>query len=847
MTSGKLTAQETEAFDAALRETAMQRTDYWRACINIEDAPTRGAAYVVHMLQRLIDLGPENARIWEDGVSRANDRDRRQFQILNHSIWTLLPRVRFAAADLPELFAKWKRVSPDYIRIGLIRRIGGAVERAKLTDDPAFLDWLRDAIPFAPAHTIEDRAWLSKARDWLGENDMSPLAEGEPFSDAAMRLVASGQTLAREWTQLLTHAQRATGSAPTKAWLKQSAPLMQAIGEDGLTKALSELFIAAEKARTSRLELNRYVVIEEGSYLLTDRSQDILKGLAWMCASINTPDMARSLGRLALSAYKKVPGLGPRAVKVGNAAIWSLSQHTTDASLAQLAMLSIKVKFGTAQKMIEKALHAVAQKRGMRRDEIDELGVPSYGLESGGWREEMLGETRVRLSASGTSDVTLQFFRSDGKPVKSPPASLKRDFAAELKDLKSSAKDAQIMLGAQAARLDALMGDNRNWPVAQWLERYINHPLVGVLARRLVWTIDSGDATPARSILLHYDSWIDASGSVAPAPAPHERARLWHPVFASRDEVAAWRNLFESRQIKQPFKQAHREVYLLTDAERRTASYSNRFAAHVIRQHQFHALAQLRGWKDKLRLMVDDEVPATSRAIPWAGLRAEFWVEGIGDDYGTHTNETGVFNLLATDQVRFYRMEAAENRAHAGGGGFSMRTEPAPQHEPVPIDQVPALALSEVLRDVDLFVGVCSVGNNPDWQDGGPEGRYQQYWWNFSFGADLSETGRQRHDLLQRLIPRLAIRDVCTLTDRFLIVKGSLRTYKIHLGSGNILMEPNDQYLCIVPGRGGNETHGVFLPFDGDRVLSIILSKALLLADDDKISDASITSQIRAK
>jgi hypothetical protein len=25
-----------------------------------------------------------------------------------------------------------------------------------------------------------------------------------------------------------------------------------------------------------------------------------------------------------------------------------------------------------------------------------------------------------------------------------------------------------------------------------------------------------------------------------------------------------------------------------------------------------------------------------------------------------------------------------------------------------------------------------------------------------------------------------------------------IRTYKIHLGSGNILMNPNDQYLCIV-------------------------------------------------
>jgi len=79
-------------------------------------------------------------------------------------------------------------------------------------------------------------------------------------------------------------------------------------------------------------------------------------------------------------------------------------------------------------------------------------------------------------------------------------------------------------------------------------------------------------------------------------------------------------------------------------------------------------------------------------------------------------------------------------------------------------------------------------------------------------------------------------------------VEGKLRTYKIHLGSGNILMRPNDEYLCIVPRRGeGAGTDTVFLPFEGDRTLSIILSKALLLADDNKIKDETITRQIKRK
>jgi hypothetical protein len=95
-------------------------------------------------------------------------------------------------------------------------------------------------------------------------------------------------------------------------------------------------------------------------------------------------------------------------------------------------------------------------------------------------------------------------------------------------------------------------------------------------------------------------------------------------------------------------------------------------------------------------------------------------------------------------------------------------------------------------------------------------------------------------------VPRLKIAGVCEVEAKFLKVKGKLRTYRIHLGSGNILMEPNDQYLCVVPGRD-QERKDVYLPFEGDRVLAIILSKAFMLAEDDKIKDSSITSQIKRR
>jgi hypothetical protein len=188
-----------------------------------------------------------------------------------------------------------------------------------------------------------------------------------------------------------------------------------------------------------------------------------------------------------------------------------------------------------------------------------------------------------------------------------------------------------------------------------------------------------------------------------------------------------------------------------------------------------------------------------------------------------------------------------ENRAHAAGGGYlAHRWHGRGNAEPLPLEEIPPLVFSEIMRDVDMFVGVASLGNDPNWLDGGAEVRYRDYWHSYSFG-DLTESAKTRKQVLEPLIPRLKIAERCRLTDKFLVVRGDIRTYKIHLGSGNILMEPNDQYLCIVPSRGsgimGKEK--LFVPFEGDQTLSIILSKAFLLAEDKKITDSTITRQLK--
>ncbi|WP_165250427.1 DUF4132 domain-containing protein [Paludisphaera soli] len=708
--------------------------------------------------------------------------------------------------------------------------LGRRAEAAPLDDDlTAALRALRDRLASRPAWDGRDRKASDRLDERLAalmrEDDAMKLIPGEAWSDAAIADLEAMEPARRAaWRALFASCQEAGagGGKPTARWLKAAAPLVDAVGRDEFRARFLAWAPLVDRPRTGKIPARHRWATEDWApeahqQIPIPPHVDLLKGLAWCAAVGADAEVTRALAALAESSFRKLPGFGPRSIALGNAAAVALGMTPGLEAAALLAVLRKKLKGATPRKALDKALAAIAARNGLARDEVEDRAVPTFGLVDG-VRRETLGEHVAELAVDGPH-ASLRWSKG-GKAIKSVPAIVKQEHGDRLRALRAEAKEAGALLAAHRQRLEASYLARRTWNFPAWREHVLDHPLVGAIARRLIWTFDADGRAVA-------GAWLD-DRIIGVDDAPLEglgeatKVALWHPIDRPVNEVTAWRDRFDRHRVRQPFKQAHREVYVLTDAERATRVYSNRFAAHVLRQHQFHALAEDRGWADRLRVNADVDQPPTRLAIPEWNLRAEFWVDPTGD-----LAASGVFLHLAADQVRFYDLDAGERA------------------QPIPLDRIPPLVLSEVFRDVDLFVGVASVGNDPSWADGGPEGRFVDYWQSYSFG-DLSANGRTRKAVLERLIPRLKIAPRCSFADRFLVVRGDLRTYKIHLGSGNILMEPNDQYLCIVPKRGGEPTgDGVFLPFEGDATLSIILSKALMLADDRKISDSTITSQIR--
>jgi Domain of unknown function (DUF4132) len=394
-----------------------------------------------------------------------------------------------------------------------------------------------------------------------------------------------------------------------------------------------------------------------------------------------------------------------------------------------------------------------------------------------------------------------------GKTFKSAPSSVKTEFAAELKAFTLKIKHIQEQLSTQSTRLEQMYLLERKWTFANWQAVYGTKSLLGYLAKNTLWELDTEGAI--QSGIFVNEQFLDAQNR--PLSINDKTiVKLWHPINYSLSEVSDWREFILQNNIVQPFKQAFREVYFVTDAELNTRTYSNRFAAHILRNFQFGALCKARNWVGFNQFHPDGMNP--ERLLKQWNITAEYWVQFTGQND----------NYLTTDQVRFYK-----NR------------------EQMQMSYVPKIVFTEMMRDVDMFVAVCSIGNDPNWQNDGAH-NYQQYWSQYSFG-DLSETAKTRKQLLEKILPKLKIAKIAHLDDKFLVVKGKIRSYKIHLGSTNILMTPNDQYLCIVPDASKRQDHSLYLPFDGDSGLSVIISKAFLLADDDKIKDATILSQIHRR
>ncbi|WP_416469279.1 DUF4132 domain-containing protein [Saccharophagus degradans] len=625
------------------------------------------------------------------------------------------------------------------------------------------------------------------------------------------------------WNNVLEMA-NVSASKPSPAWKKTAKVLVE--NDDLLVRELElVLNLVTNPKRTSCSyyawdEGFEYVAKRTG-YIFHSRNIDTIKGLVWLGGLIESERMASVISSVGVSCIKKISGYGARSKKITNATVLTLSEMNIGSALGYINRIYDACEYSQTSSFIKRKTKEIRDNlsaSGFDEDDIHEISVPTMELNSDFEVREWFDDVEGIIKIEDSKQVTL-VWKSGLKTHKAVPAEIKSSYVDEIKSFKKLQKAIESSLSGWRARIESYFLKDREWSFQQWKERFIDNPLLGAIARDLIWVCSQENQQI--SCMWRGEGLVGSDGVKVAVKNELARVKLWHPVQATISESEAWQTFIFDSEVLQPFKQAFREVYVITDAERQTKEYSNRFAAHIIFQPKFAALAKQRGWSFDMigdggeYRMHNNAVKSTSP------VRATFSVQEVAKE---HQTASGYYEYLATDQV-FFSVDG--NR--------------------ICIEDVPEIVFSELMRDVDLFVGVCSVATDPEWKESGIEG-YLGTWDSTAFG-ELTSTADTRKAALRYILPKLNISKKCELIERFLIVNGDQRQYKIHLGSGNILMSPNDQYLCIVPthfSASMRKVNKLFLPFQEDYMLSIILSKAFLLANDSKIKDDTILSQFQS-
>ncbi len=548
-------------------------------------------------------------------------------------------------------------------------------------------------------------------------------------------------------------------------------------------------------------ELTCEAVPKRSQWFVGDKVS-VYKHIVKILFNIDSTNKYEILAKIVEKCFKKIPLVGPTSRKLGDEILSLFYNSGTIEGLGTLLKLRSRNKYPVFLEELERAISLAAHHSNLNPNDIEDYFITDYGLIDGILEREF-GEYKSEVKISAYDDIKV-IWTNAKKVLKSEPATVKADFESDLKVWKSTIKDIKKEISGHKIRFESFWKKKKKWNFNVWREHFFDHQLLGFISQKLIWRFEKNGEI--KNAYFFNEQFVDCYGNIV-ENIENSIVTLWHPVLSNIEEVQEWRNFILLNEIKQPFKQAFREIYIVTEAEVNTSIFSNRFNNHVLRHHKLIALAQQRLWQySHSDLYSGGENPS----IFYPDFNIKCTLE-IRNDYDFAT--TGQVDFRDTVNNTVLRME-----------------------------DVPSLIFSEAMRDIDLFVSLCSIGIEEQWENQ----HFRGYWTDYS-KSNLSATAEMRRSVVQSIIAKLKIKDQCEVSEKYLKVTGKKRVYKIHFASGNVLMEPNDQYLCIIPDPKAALEDKLFLPFSDDLTLSIIISKALLLVDDDKITDFVILNQINRK
>ncbi len=420
------------------------------------------------------------------------------------------------------------------------------------------------------------------------------------------------------------------------------------------------------------------------------------------------------------------------------------------------------------------------------------------------WQAAEDAEFMISVDENGKSAVLC---RKNGKILKSVPAKYKKN--ETVKKCQEANKKLKEQYGRTKQMMEQAMEDGTAFEAWEILEMHWNpaaRPIVEYLVVKLAdgrcaaaegerrksfgeeAHETAGYRTPGFKLgFLTAKGLVDAKGSVTAVDAG-AKLSIAHPFDLYMDgHWQEYQKLLFEKKIRQPFKQVFRELYLKLDEELEKGE-SRLFSGNQIQPKKTAGALKSRRW-------VADYEDGLQKIYYKENLAA--CIYAMADWFTPSDIEAPVLEWVA----------------------FSDRKT----GKPVKIKEIPDVIYSEVMRDVDLAVSVAYAGGVD------PETSHS--------------TIEMRRAVAECSMELFGLKNV-RLEGNFAIIDGKLGQYSVHLGSG-VVHQTGNAMLFVVPVHSQHRGR-IFLPFlDDDPKTAEIMSKILLFAEDTKIKDPNILSQIR--
>ena len=377
----------------------------------------------------------------------------------------------------------------------------------------------------------------------------------------------------------------------------------------------------------------------------------------------------------------------------------------------------------------------------------------------------VLDDTTIKLVIDEQGKAELEVTKGD-KTLKSIPDKYKKNKEVE------ALKDNKTYLTKQYSRtrlsLEQAMLSQTLFTAAE-LGKILEHPVVKAMLSKLVLFNPDTQA----SGFWQDGKLLSAEGTLTPLKAT-DKLLIAHPshLFYAVQWDLYQKYLFD-KEIKQPFKQVFRELYVPTKDELETSNRSERYQGHQVQPQKTVALLRGRGWT------VNYE-EGLQKVYHKEGFRATIYAAA---DWYTPSD----VEAPTLEYVVFYNLKDGKE---------------------VPMKEINPVIFSEVMRDVDLVVSVAHVGG---------------------VDPEASHSTMQMRGALARESARLFKLTNVEVKERYILVKNEHGDYSLHLGSG--MISRGGLQINVVAVQSQHRGR-VFLPFvDDDPKTAEIISKMKLLSE----------------